>query len=117
MRSFNTSAQDFGGGMDRVENVAEDDSRSVTLQLKMILALFASITAVNGDIEPVSNIKYDAIAKLPSAHLLPVEGYGGGSISRTEIVVAVRHAGLDLNPTSRGENVTSSAVIQVGYRL
>jgi len=89
----------------------------VGLQLKVILALFASTTAVNVDIEPVSDVKYAAIAKLRSAYLLPAEGYGGGSISRTEIVVAVRHAGPDLNPTSRGENVTSSAVIQVGYQL
>ncbi len=83
----------------------------------MILALFASVTAVNGDIRPVSNIKYGAIAKLRNAHLLPAKGYGGGSISCIETVVAVRHAGPDLDPTSQGENVTSSAVIQVGYQL
>ncbi len=83
----------------------------------MILALFASVTAVNGDIRSVSNIKYAAIAKLRSAHLLPAKGYGGGSISHTETVVAVRHAGPDLDPTSRGENITSSAVIQVEYQL
>jgi len=56
----------------------------VTLQSKVILALFASVTAVNGDIGHGSNIKYAAIAKLRSAHLLPAEGYGGGSISRTD---------------------------------
>jgi len=89
----------------------------VTLQLKAILALFASVTAVNDDIRPASNIKYAAIAKLRSAHLLPAKGCKGGSISRTEIVVALHHAGPNLDPTSRGENITSSAVIQVGYQL
>ncbi len=58
-----------------------------------------------------------AASELCECRRLPAEGYGGGSISRTETVVAVRHAGPDLDPTSRGENVTSSAVIQVEYQL
>jgi len=50
---------------------------AVTLQLKVILTLFASATVVNGDIRLLYNIKYVAIVKLRSAHLLPA-GYMQG---------------------------------------
>jgi len=47
---------------------------AVTLQLKVILALFTAVAALNDDIQPASNIKYAAIVKLWRAGLLRVGG-------------------------------------------
>jgi len=83
----------------------------------VILILFVPVAALNGDTQSASNIKYAAILEFRSADLLPAGEYGGGSTNRTEIVVAVHHASPDLGPMSRGSNVESSAVIQVGHQL
>jgi len=53
---------------DVIEGLCET---AVTLQFKMILALVALVTVVNGDIQPASNTKYAAIMKLRSPDVLP----------------------------------------------
>jgi len=47
---------------------------AVTLQLKLILALFTPTAALNDDTQPASNIKYAAIVKLWRAGLGRVGG-------------------------------------------
>ncbi len=49
-------------------------STGVTLQLKVILALFTRVAALNDDTQPASNIKYAAILKLWRAGLCRVGG-------------------------------------------
>jgi len=83
----------------------------------MILALFALVAVVNNDIRPASDIKHAAIVKLRSARLLPAEDMEAEASAAPKSWSRSIMAGLDLGPTSRGENVTLSAVIQARYQL
>ena len=79
----------------------------LTLQLIVILTLFAPFAALNGDIQPAFNTKYAAIVKFQNVGLSCLE----------TVWDTVHHAHPDLCPTLQRVNITSSAAIKAEYQL